>query len=185
MIDSFSGAYHFLSNFSAAEVWLDGMSFPTVEHAYQAAKTFDIRARVKIQHADTPNEAKKLGRKVTLREDWEEVKDEVMYKLLRQKFSQHPTLSQQLVATGDQQLMEGNWWGDRYWGVCRGQGKNMLGVLLMQVRTEIAPKVLEAQKRTRCLGDRTQRLYTKEEHEREGHYQTQFGWTCGPVGNTD
>lgn len=144
MIDSFSGAYHFLSNFSAAEVWLDGMSYPTVEHAYQAAKTFDVRERVRIQHADTPNEAKKLGRKSTLRNDWEEVKDEVMYKLLRQKFRQHPTLSHQLLETGDQELIEGNWWGDRYWGMCKGQGQNMLGKLLMQVRTELQERMSNA-----------------------------------------
>lgn len=141
MIDSFSGEYHFLSNFSAAEVWLDGVSYASVEHAYQAAKTDSTSARRRIQTAKTPNEAKRLGRAVKLREDWEEIKLEVMYQLVRQKFRQHPSYSSYLLKTEDEELVEGNWWGDTYWGVCNGTGENHLGKILMRIREELVNRI--------------------------------------------
>lgn len=141
IINSFSGKYHFLSNFSEAEVWLDGMSYPSTEYAYQAAKTFDARWRRKIQLAESPNEAKRLGRKAPLRDNWEDIKDEIMYKMVRQKFRQHADLTELLLSTGDAELVEGNWWGDTYWGVCKGKGKNMLGKTLMAVREELKERL--------------------------------------------
>lgn len=140
-INSFSGPHHFLSNFYGADVWLDGMCYPSTEHAYQASKTFDIRWRRTIQLAATPNDAKRLGRKAPLREEWEEVKLTIMYRLVRQKFRQHHTLSEWLLQTGDTELIEGNWWGDTYWGVCRGVGENNLGKTLMRVRSELQERV--------------------------------------------
>ena len=77
-----------------------------------------------------------MGRHLPLRPDWEDVKLSVMEGLLRQKFREEPFKSQ-LKATGDAQLVEGNYWGDVYWGVCRGQGENHLGKLLMKIRGEI------------------------------------------------
>ena len=77
--------------------------------------------------------AKRLGR-VELRSDWEEVKIEVMREVLRCKFSQNPDLKAKLIATGDAELIEGNNWNDRFWGVCRGVGQNHLGRLLMELR---------------------------------------------------
>ena len=136
-LTAFHGAHFFLSNFSAAPVVLDGQTYPTVEHAFQAAKTFDPAERQAIQAAPTPASAKRLGRQVALRPDWEPVKFDLMLRLLQQKFSQ-PDLRQALLATGDAELIEGNTWGDRVWGCVRAQGQwvgqNQLGKLLMRVR---------------------------------------------------
>lgn len=138
-ISSFSGRNHFLSNFHPSEVEMDGAIYPTVEHAYQAAKTMDPEEREIIRTAKTPGMAKKLGKHVTIRPGWisEEVRDRVMADLVWQKFSKHPRLAKQLLDTGDARLAEGNWWGDTYWGICRGEGENMLGEILMQVRKQL------------------------------------------------
>lgn len=136
-IDNFEGEFRFLSNFAPSIVHFDGMEFSTVEHAYQAAKTFDKDLRLKIRNAKTPNEAKKFGKKIKLREDWEDVKIAVMLGLLEQKFA-IPELRQLLLNTGEAELIEGNWWGDTFWGVCKGRGQNHLGKLLMAIRKRIA-----------------------------------------------
>lgn len=143
VIDAFSGKHHFLSNFSAAEVWLDGESYPSVEHAYQAAKTNDAAMRRRIGSAATPNLAKRLGRRreIILREAWDEIKVGIMHDLVRQKFRQHDRLSRLLLETGDAELVEGNWWGDRFWGRCNGEGENHLGEILMSVREELRERV--------------------------------------------
>ena len=133
----FSGYHRWLSNFWCVPVQLDGIWYTTVEHAYQAAKTLDVNLRAKIAVCVRPGEAKRLGRRVPLRPDWEEIKLEVMEKLLRQKFAASTTLARQLTATGDAELIEGNPWGDRFWGVCDGEGKNHLGRLLMAVRKDL------------------------------------------------
>lgn len=135
-ITSFSGPFRFLSNFHPSEVTLDGDRYPSVEHAYQAAKSFGSAHRALIRNGCNSAQAKRLGRTVVLRSDWEEVKVGVMLDLLRQKFAPGTALGQQLDATGDRELVEGNWWGDTFWGVCRGVGQNQLGKLLMQVRAE-------------------------------------------------
>lgn len=135
-IKRFSGDYRFLSNFYSSIVTLDGSYYATVEHAFQAAKTIHISERVAIYVADTPGEAKRLGRKVTLRPDWEETKVSMMLGLLFQKFSD-PVLKIRLLATGDAELVEGNTWKDVFWGVCNGVGNNQLGKLLMLVRASI------------------------------------------------
>src|SRR5262245_37464769 len=142
-ITAFHGAYAFLSNFAASPVVLDGETYPTVEHAFQAAKTFDPAQRQSIREANTPATAKRLGRQVTLRADWEQVKFEIMRQLLLQKFTL-PELRAALLATGDAELIEGNTWNDRTWGktLVKGQwvGKNWLGELLMAERREIRMK---------------------------------------------
>ena len=136
-IDKFRGDHGFLSNFHPAKVWLGGIAYPTVEHAYQAAKTVDRRQRRRIRRADTPAHAKKLGRQVTLRSDWDdETKIGIMGFLLRQKFA-HAHLRRRLLDTDDRELIEGNDWGDRFWGVSKGKGRNELGKLLMVIREEI------------------------------------------------
>jgi ribA/ribD-fused uncharacterized protein len=135
-IESFHGEYRFLSNFWPAIVEMDGIIYPTVEHAYQAAKTFDQSARLKIQALREPGNAKRAGRRVSLRPDWEAVKLDVMLSLLRSKFTEK-SLADKLLATGEYELLEGNEWGDTFWGVCRGIGHNHLGKLLMQVRKEL------------------------------------------------
>ncbi len=134
-IDSFSGPYRFLSNFYPVRVSLDGVEHRSVEHAYEAAKTLSPMGRELIRTAPSAAAAKRLGKEVALRPDWPAVKRAVMLDLLRQKFS-HKPLQELLLATGDTELVEGNHWGDEYWGVCQGKGLNWLGRLLMQVRDE-------------------------------------------------
>ena len=131
-IKGFSGAYRFLSNFYPAKVVFEGIEYPTSEHAFQAAKTLDVAQRRAIATL-TASEAKRVGRKLYLREDWEQIKLVTMELILLDKFSRQP-LKRQLIATGDAFLEETNTWGDIIWGVCRGVGSNHLGKLLMKVR---------------------------------------------------
>lgn len=134
-ITRFNGRYVFLSNFSYDPVWLDGVRYATVEHAYQAAKTCKLHERAPFQHPlTTPAAAKRMGRHLNMREDWESIKLDVMESLLRRKFL-NPTLCEKLLATGKAELVEGNTWGDVYWGQCPvGNGANHLGRLLMKIR---------------------------------------------------
>lgn len=136
MIDSFSGEYSFLSNFHLCRIEHEGIIYPSTEHAYQAAKTLDEQQRKQIANAPTPSKAKKMGRKVTLRNDWEDVKLDVMMELVKKKF-QNKELANKLLATGSQKLVEGNYWHDYYWGVCNGKGQNHLGKILMEIREEL------------------------------------------------
>lgn len=134
-INNFSGQYRWLSNFSPAMVTLDGVQYISVEHAYQAAKSFDHHYRMSIARCPTPTDAKRLGRTVPLRSDWSDVKLQVMEHLLRQKFSQ-PFFHSKLMATGTEHLIEGNYWHDTFWGVCNDVGDNHLGKLIMRIRDE-------------------------------------------------
>lgn len=138
VIDRFTSeaGYGFLSNFHPSTIYIDGKSYATVEHAYQAHKTLDEASRELIRRAKTPSEAKKLGQGVQLRSDWEDVKIDLMRSFIRQKF-ENPFLRPQLLDTGDAELIENNYWNDRFWGVCRGVGQNWLGKILMEVRDEM------------------------------------------------
>lgn len=140
VIDSFSNEYHFLSNFSESPVLYEGVLYPTVEHAYQAAKSLDSDFRFRVSINKSPATAKKMGRGVRLRPDWEDIKVDVMRYLLQRKFN-HDDLREQLLETEDAELIEGNWWGDKFWGVCNGEGQNMLGKLLMEIREDIQAEV--------------------------------------------
>ena len=140
MIDAFQEEHRFLSNFYKSPLLFEGETYPTVEHAFQAAKTDDAEERATIRANANPVIAKRKGRKVTLRADWEEVKRDVMLKILRVKFAD-AELAAKLVETGNEELIEGNRWHDRYWGKCQcakcgGEGLNILGEALMQVRKE-------------------------------------------------
>lgn len=136
MIGKFSGKNRWLSNFWPAEVELDGMLYSSVEHAYQAAKTLNMEDRALFQGI-TAGVEKSLGKKLVVRDDWNEVKIAVMTHLNLQKYQNHPELAANLIATGDQQLVEGNTWGDVFWGVCNGVGENHLGKILMEIRKNI------------------------------------------------
>lgn len=135
----FQGLYRYLSNFWLVKVKLDGLEYPSVEHAFQAAKTLDNQQREEIRTVQSPAEAKKLGRKVTLRNGWEDMKIKVMTDLVRQKFNIEPWGSM-LVATGDRKLVHGNYWEDYEFGVCKGRGKNHLGKILTKIRKTLAKK---------------------------------------------
>lgn len=145
MIDSFSGEYEFLSNFYPNDK-------RSLEHKYQALKTFVQPERAKILAALTPRGAKRLGKKATLRPDWEEKKVLLMFLLVSFKFAADPDLEAKLIATLPETLVEGNDWHDNFWGdchcqekpgrfgqrpACREPGKNMLGKILMKVRENL------------------------------------------------
>lgn len=141
-IKSFTGEYSVLSNFAPTPVTYRGLTFPSVEHAYQAAKTTDLEQRRIIANLKTAAKAKRYGRTLDLRPDWEQVKVPIMKALLRQKFSNSGDSAlidarRVLLETGDEHLEEGNTWGDNFWGTVDGIGLNMLGKLLMEVRNEI------------------------------------------------
>lgn len=141
MIDFFDGEYAFLSNFYNASCIFEGKLYPTVEHAFQAAKSLNHAERDWIAAAGSPGLAKRLGRRINLRPDWEKVKFDVMEECLRSKFAD-PILKQKLLATGDEELVEGNYWHDNTYGNCSCEkckdivGRNMLGNILMKLRTE-------------------------------------------------
>ena len=142
IIDKFEDEYAFLSNFYPSPVQENGVTYPTIEHYFQAQKTTIPFERVAIANAATPGQAKREGRRITLRKDWERVKDDVMLQGLRLKFA-IPELAEKLLATGDAELIEGTTWHDNIWGNCSCPqcenipGENRLGKLLMQVREEI------------------------------------------------
>lgn len=133
IIDNFHGEYRWLSNFWPVKVVLDGRTYPSVEAAYQAAKTVSPQERKPFEKMN-PFEAKKAGRRITLRRDWDQVKLGVMRSLLEQKFSPGGELHKMLLSTKPHTLIEGNTWNDTFWGVCRGRGNNHLGKLLMEIR---------------------------------------------------
>lgn len=140
---SFRGAFHFLSNFYPSNVIYDGQLYPTVEHAYQAAKTTNKETRTKIRCCLTPGSAKKMGQqRVNLRPDWAEIKVSIMRELIRNKFQNNPKLKTQLLWTNKAALIEGNNWGDTFWGQVNGVGENMLGKILMEVREELSRETL-------------------------------------------
>ena len=135
-IDSFSGEYEFLSNFANSKVEYEGIHYPTVEHAFQAAKTTDDEERKAIYEKNTPGQAKRAGRRVKLRPCWDNMRRTVMYELVLKKFTDEP-LRSKLMGTGGAELIEGNTWGDKFWGVCDGEGENNLGRILMKVREKL------------------------------------------------
>lgn len=149
MIAMFEGDFAFLSNFDNSPFELGGITYPTVEHWFQAWKTRDPNTHLAIAAATTPGKAKRMGRHVELRPDWEQIKVDVMRDGLRHKFSD-PTLRDKLLATGDEELMEGNTWHDNTWGNCVCQkcqnipGRNMLGMLLMELRKEITYEIAQS-----------------------------------------
>lgn len=143
-ITSFRERFDFLSNFYEAPIEYDGLCFGNAEAAFQAQKCVDREGRMEFQNM-RPSEAKRAGRKVTLRPDWEQVKVHLMEEIVRAKFTQNSDLAQMLLATGDRLIQEGNTWHDIFWGVDQksGQGENHLGKILMKIREELRHTVQE------------------------------------------
>lgn len=154
-IDLFSGKYAFLSNFHFVSIVYEGEKYSTVEHAFQAAKTNNPKLRKRIANTLRPGQAKRLGRAIPVlefRPDWDEERLSVMEEIVRLKF-QHPGLATQLIKTNNRTLIEGNYWGDRFWGACTTRdknhhriwdgkkflwyGENHLGIILMGIREEL------------------------------------------------
>lgn len=140
----FTGEYHFLSNFEPCTFVWDGITWPSSEHAYVAAKTLDQDYKLIISKISTPTEVKRLGRSklITIRPDWEneELRCNFMLEITWAKFSQIQTFGDRMLATGERELQEGNSWNDTFWGICpvgSGLGKNNLGKVLMKNRTRL------------------------------------------------
>jgi ribA/ribD-fused uncharacterized protein len=142
-VEEFKDEYSFLSNFFNANQALEGLTFPTNEHWFQSRKTKVFKERVAIETCYSPSTAKRLGRQVTLRKDWDKVKTMIMMKGLRAKFKQNKDIAKKLKETYPHKLTEGNYWHDNYWGDCfcpkckNIKGANMLGKLLELVRINL------------------------------------------------
>lgn len=136
MINSFKGKYYFLSNFYTSKVTYDGVTYDNNESAFQSAKVTDKQERENFSKLD-PLSAKRLGRRVLLRDDWEDVKYNIMYDICKAKFTQNKNLRKRLLDTGNAILEEGNTWGDKVWGTVNGIGQNNLGKILMDIREEL------------------------------------------------
>lgn len=147
MINSFTGRWRFLSNFHPVTIEHQGIKYPSVEHYYVAMKIKSdqqidgryithIDCREMIAKIPDPAKVKQFGRILKLRKDWDNVKLDVMLWGIREKFK-NEDLRQLLMETGDEELVEGNWWGDKFWGVSNGEGDNHLGKILMKVREEL------------------------------------------------
>ena len=134
-IDYFREEYEFLSNFYPTKVVFDEITYYNAEAAYQAQKCSRYEDRFQFAHMSA-DEAKRLGQKMEIRPDWNEIKYRVMEQVVYAKFAQNPTLAQDLLDTADKPLKEGNTWGDVYWGINlrTGEGKNNLGKILMDLR---------------------------------------------------
>lgn len=128
----FQGQYRWLSNFWPCVVLYDGYIYPSVENAYQAAKLHPSR-RAPLRGC-TPAEAKRMA-KGQEPANWVCQRVPIMRGLIEQKFIAGSNLASMLLDTGDVKIVEGNTWGDTFWGRCRGKGCNTLGVLLMDQRT--------------------------------------------------
>ncbi len=133
-IRRFAGRHSFLSNFHPSPIEYEGIRYPTAEHAFQAAKSRSALVKKLIASCASPRDAKKLGRKAELRDNWNFYRIEAMRQVLRAKFEAASDLASALDSTGDAELVEGNNWNDTFWGVCRGVGENNLGKLLMEIR---------------------------------------------------
>lgn len=152
MIDRFNNEYKFLSNFYPCEIEYQGIEYPSVEHFYVAMKCnsdqiidnihYDkISFREKVSNVSTAGKVKALGKKIKIRENWDDIKLKVMSIGLNQKFN-HDDLKALLISTNDEELVEGNYWHDNFYGQCtcekcKGKGKNNLGKMLMRVRDEL------------------------------------------------
>ena len=136
MINEFNGEYAFLSNMYLAKFTWQGIEYKSVEHAYQANKAKTVEERLHIASLDSSKDTKRYAKTMDVRPDFHEEKEEIMLTLLFCKFHQNPDLLEKLLNTGTQELVEGNRWNDKFWGVClkTNKGKNALGKALMKVR---------------------------------------------------
>ncbi len=144
MIASFTGRHAFLSNFYPSPLIdpeMPDLVWRTLEHWYQANKASTLEDLLWVHESESPGVAKKRGRRVELRSDWEEAKLDVMAMGLRLKFEPGSPLTFWLLETDPEELVEGNYWGDRYWGAVREDGDwsghNHLGRLLMELRDDL------------------------------------------------
>lgn len=141
IIESFHDTHYYLSNFYEHPMKVNGQSFKSNEHFFQASKARTPEDFEYVRASPTPGISKKRGREIKMRGDWDNMKNTIMMQGLRIKFAD-PELRQRLLDTGEDTLIEGNNWHDVYWGRCDcsdhgGDGQNWLGRLLMQLRAEL------------------------------------------------
>lgn len=141
---AFRGEYFFLSNFYPCKVIINGRTFPSSEHAFVSFKS---NAKLWKDHCTlstvSPQQIKLEGKNHTVK-DWEKIQLGVMENVLRAKFTQNAHIKRLLLLTGDKELVEINTWNDKFWGVCKGEGLNHLGRLLMQIRSELKMKIVKS-----------------------------------------
>lgn len=136
----FKNNYRFLSNFFTCQILYKDYIFQSAEQLFQFRKTNDLTEKENIVNAKTPGEAKKLGKKVTLVKNWNQIKEYIMFDCVFQKFNQNIDLKNKLLKTNDYYLVEGNNWHDNYWGKCycdqcvEINSQNKLGIILMKLR---------------------------------------------------
>ena len=133
------GEYFFLSNMYNSRIKLGSVTYENAEAAFQAIKLEDKSARKQFEGLNGV-QAKRLGRTVKLRSDWNEIRIDAMEFVVRQKFIQNYWLIDKLLATGDEEIVEDNDWYDTFWGRCNGVGENNLGRILMKLRKEFSNK---------------------------------------------
>lgn len=139
MISEFKNEFRWLSNFAKVEIILDDIKYPSVEHAYMSAKSDEIEWKNFCSDSkNTASQVKRKSRTISLKSNWESIKLEIMRECIRQKFSQEPYKTL-LIRTEDLHLQEGNFWNDKFWGVClkTNQGENNLGKIIMEFRRTI------------------------------------------------
>lgn len=137
-ITSFSGSFRFLSNFYPCKVVYEGIEYPSSEHAYVAAKTDNQLQKLAISEIPSTSDVKRFGRQIKLKDNWDNIKISIMKNIVEAKFDQNPDLMKLLQETRNYELIEGNNWGDRFWGQSPlGNGRNELGKILMSVRDDI------------------------------------------------
>lgn len=141
IIDSFRDEYSFLSNFFPCPVTYKGKTYLCSEAAFQAQKCPERATEFTLLSAA---KAKRLGRQVAITvADWDNERVTIMGEILTAKFLGNPELAAKLIKTGNAVLIEGNNWGDTFWGVCHGKGENHLGKLLMNIRDALQKKMQE------------------------------------------
>lgn len=137
MIDQFSGKYRFLSNYYCIRFCYKGNTYRSAEHAYQAEKCKFLNDAGRIRLAASPVDAKRLGQKVALKDGFMDNRISIMEDIVQCKFVQNSSIAKLLIETGNETLVERNWWNDTFWGICNGVGRNNLGIILMKVRNNL------------------------------------------------
>jgi hypothetical protein len=116
----------------------DAVIYRSSEHAFVAAKTLDLGERKLVFNTQTPGQVKRLGRQLSLRPDWNDIRTRIMYTIVNDKFHRTPELAELLLSTSNHALIEGNTWNDQFWGQCNGKGANWLGRILMDIRSKLS-----------------------------------------------
>lgn len=138
MIKEFKDEYAWLSNFYLCKIIINGLQYPSVEHAFQAQKSNDPNWKIYCRETINPDKLKIVSKKIDLIENWNNIRESIMFECLKQKFNQEP-FKTKLIATKNMRIQEGNTWGDKFWVVDlnTGKGENRLGLMIEKIRIEL------------------------------------------------